>query len=574
MTDKRAVMAELKRREEHFRLVADFTYDWEYWHDSSGRLSYMSPSCQRITGYGVDDFMKNAGLIFHIVHPDDRLRFEDHLKQVHDPDLPPMELEFRIITQKGEERFITHGCQAVFNDRGEYLGRRASNRDDTVRKRNEAFLVEAEKKAQAESALLDAVNAVLRETLTSDTDEDVARICLEQAQRLTGSQFGFIGEINAAGKFDTIALSNPGWAACKMSESRAVMMIKNMEIRGVWGSVVKNGVSLAVNDPASHPDRVGLPEGHPPLHSFLGIPLRYGGELFGMTAMGNKKGGYDANDRKAMEALSVAFAEALNRKRAEKQLLEERRQLLSVFDGIDEVVYVADPRTYEILFMNQTVKNIFGDRVGKICHEVFQGQKQPCEFCTNDIVFGEKMGQAHVWEFYNPKADKWFRCIDKAIKWPDGRMVRYELAIDITDSKRVEEALRRTTVSRQLVGRMFRDLQRLSGLKEGDMFNAGRELAARVSTDDIHEFIDTYSAMGLGELELVSVQENPRRWTFTGQKLMESDIESAKPTGNYTRGFLCGAVSRAVGAARVVAVETECQSMGDPCCRFMVQVLA
>ena len=49
------------------------------------------------------------------------------------------------------------------------------------------------------------------------------------------------------------------------------MFISNMEIRGLWGQVIKTGHSLIANDPQGHPQSVGLPEGHPPLASFLGV---------------------------------------------------------------------------------------------------------------------------------------------------------------------------------------------------------------------------------------------------------------------------------------------------------------
>jgi len=131
-----------------------------------------------------------------------------------------------------------------------------------------------------------------------------------------------------------------------------------------------------------------------------------------------------------------------DRRREEKKRAEERMQLLSIFDSIDEVVYVSDPETYEILFINEATRKIFGDVVGEKCHKALQNSNSPCSFCTNDIIFKEKPGKVHIWEFQNSLNSRWYRCMDKAITWPDGRNVRYEMAIDITDRKRVEEALR------------------------------------------------------------------------------------------------------------------------------------
>jgi signal transduction histidine kinase/CheY-like chemotaxis protein/predicted hydrocarbon binding protein len=172
--------------------------------------------------------------------------------------------------------------------------------------------------------MLCGINRVLEKSLTCKNEEDLAQLCLVEAQNLTKSKFGFLGEINKAGNLDVLALSDPGWSLCRIPKTNAVKMIQNMEIRGIWGSVLKNGKSLIANEPYSHPDSVGTPEGHPQLTSFLGVPLQEGGTTIGMIALANKESGYVAADQKTIEALATAFTEALMRKRAENQLAKAK----------------------------------------------------------------------------------------------------------------------------------------------------------------------------------------------------------------------------------------------------------
>ena len=140
-------------------------------------------------------------------------------------------------------------------------------------------------------------------------------------------------------------------------------------------------------------------------------------------------------------------------KEAEQALARERAQLLALFEAIDEVIYVSDPRTYEILFANGTLRRLAGrDVVGEKCFRTLQGRDEPCPFCTNDRIFGENTGKIHVWETQSPVTQRWFRCMDRAISWLDGRMVRYELAIDISDLRRAEERLRHDAFHDQLTG--------------------------------------------------------------------------------------------------------------------------
>lgn len=130
------------------------------------------------------------------------------------------------------------------------------------------------------------------------------------------------------------------------------------------------------------------------------------------------------------------------RKQAEEKLLFEQKQLLSMFDSIDEVIYVADPATYELIYFNEAFKSRWKGKAGDKCYKVLQDRTSPCPFCTNKDIFGENLGKTYIWEFQNLVDKRWYRCIDKAIKWPDERMVRYEMAVDITERKRAEQEVR------------------------------------------------------------------------------------------------------------------------------------
>ena len=130
------------------------------------------------------------------------------------------------------------------------------------------------------------------------------------------------------------------------------------------------------------------------------------------------------------------------RKKHEEQLLSDRKRLLATLDGIEDVIYVADPETYELLHVNRAFNDGWGTGViGRKCYEVIQGRGGPCPFCTNHLIFGEYLGHSYVWEFQNQVNKNWYRCSDKAIEWVDGRMVRFEIAADITQLKLLGEEL-------------------------------------------------------------------------------------------------------------------------------------
>jgi PAS domain S-box-containing protein len=202
--------------------------------------------------------------------------------------------------------------------------------------------VQAEAQLRRQNAVLNAINRVFQEAFTCETEEAVAHTCLAVAEELTGSAFGFVGELNPAGLFDTVAISNPGWDACTLPGSEATALIQGMAIRGIDRSTLREGESRIVNDPASHPDRVGTPEGHPAITAFLGVPLKQAGRTVGLIGLANKEGGYTPDDQQAVEDLSVAFVEALLRKQADTTLQKRASQLALLNDVGSRLASVLD----------------------------------------------------------------------------------------------------------------------------------------------------------------------------------------------------------------------------------------
>jgi PAS domain S-box-containing protein len=144
ITERKLAEEALRRSEERFRIMADYTYDWEYWLGPDGTYKYISPSCERITGYTPEEFTRQLGLLITITHPEDRPKIAEHIFQ-----MPELQEEhstnFRIITKSGNTRWISHHCCPIFDSEHRWLGQRASNRDITERRKLEEKLRQSEK---------------------------------------------------------------------------------------------------------------------------------------------------------------------------------------------------------------------------------------------------------------------------------------------------------------------------------------------------------------------------------------------------------------------------------------------
>ena len=132
---------------------------------------------------------------------------------------------------------------------------------------------------------------------------------------------------------------------------------------------------------------------------------------------------------------------AIARKKAEEQCRKDYKMLLNIFDSMDEMIYISDPNTYEILYMNESIKKTFGCSIGHKCYETFAGIDFPCVECHNDEIFGNNYGKDFTYDIKSGSNDKWYKSTIRAFQWPDGKLLRYTISIDISDRKEKEERL-------------------------------------------------------------------------------------------------------------------------------------
>ncbi len=148
-------------------------------------------------------------------------------------------------------------------------------------------------------------------------------------------------------------------------------------------------------------------------------------------------GPFSKGEGNLIDAVAASLGRMMERRQWEEETKHQWEQFAAIIDNFADSLYVSDPYTYEVLLVNKSLREALGrDPVGGLCYEEFQGRSSPCEFCTNDIILKDK--KPHVWEHRNPLLGKDLLLTDQIIRWPDGRKVRYEIGIDITQRKRDE----------------------------------------------------------------------------------------------------------------------------------------
>jgi len=429
---KRAEEA-LRESEAKYRHIFENVQDIFYRTDAQGIITEISPAMERY-GYTREALIGTQVLDVY-ENPEER----SALLQVLFERGEVVDYEVRLKASDGRAIPTSVSTRLLRDADRTFLGVEGTLRDIGERKRMEQALAR-------QTALVRAMNRVFEEALTCESEEAVARTCLAVAEQLTGSKFGFIGEVNEAGRVDTTALSDPGWQACRMPKSDAAVKINNMEVRGIWGKVIKDGRPLIVNDPASHPDRVGTPHGHPAITAFLGVPLKHGGKTIGMIALANKESGYDPADQEDVESLSAAFAEALTRKRAEEALRESEAKYRHVFEDVQDIIYRTDAQGI-ITEISPSVEQWGYTRAGMIGTQVLDVYEDPEERSRLlEALF--KRGEVVDFEVHLRTGDG--RIVPTSVNTrllrdDNGAFVGVEGSLrNISERKRMEEALRQS----------------------------------------------------------------------------------------------------------------------------------
>ena len=125
----------LEQSEQRYRVLADYSPNWEYWRGPDGSFLYVSPACEEVSGHTPAEFFADPGLMERLIHPDDQRDWQDHNAHFCSPRTELRLLRLR--DRAGNERWIEHICKPVYDAEGRFLGRRGSNRDMTARHRAE-----------------------------------------------------------------------------------------------------------------------------------------------------------------------------------------------------------------------------------------------------------------------------------------------------------------------------------------------------------------------------------------------------------------------------------------------------
>ena len=289
----------ISKSEELFRTMMNWTYDMEIWSDPQGSIIYLSPSCERITGWNTEDFMNDAELLVKIVHPDDQLAYKTHRDLMHDPATGMSQFEFRIIARDGSEHWIEHICRPLFGKNNDYLGRRVSSRDVSERKATEHLVKDrnqkleelylAEQHARQTAETLRSASLALTQSLNLPT---VSKVLLEYITRLVPVDTASVVLLN---EYKPTILTTNGYD--RLSDPSAILS-EYFQPESNWQvqQLIKDRKTIIIDDTSVAPGWNCLHE-YESIRNWILVPLISVGQLIGFCEFGSYTAGFFQPDQ-------------------------------------------------------------------------------------------------------------------------------------------------------------------------------------------------------------------------------------------------------------------------------------
>ncbi|MBK1695171.1 hypothetical protein CKO09_10525 [Chromatium weissei] len=196
----------------------------------------------------------------------------------------------------------------------------------------------------------------LRACLNTPNIEELSHLTLDHCRALTNSEFGFVGYRDpVSGFLITPTMTRNIFAQCQVAGKTVVFEKPN----GLGGWVLDNRVPIIANDPFAHPASVGTPPGHLPIRKFMGVPCLSQGQLMGMIALANKDSDYNDQDLSIVQAFADIYAAAVARFLSERELMESRNRLVSLYENAPCGYHTITPDG-RIIEMNETALALLG----------------------------------------------------------------------------------------------------------------------------------------------------------------------------------------------------------------------
>jgi diguanylate cyclase (GGDEF)-like protein/PAS domain S-box-containing protein len=196
--------------------------------------------------------------------------------------------------------------------------------------------------------LMDAVNQILQQTLTGQSEHHLAQTFLKAAQKITSSPLGFLVQHGEQGW--RVAAMQGEFASDEAEKQLPLQDDEQFGIDGIWKRVVKSGDPINLSSLGAQNASLPLPSGFPRIKSLLAVPLRKEFKTSGFIVLANNREGYAMMDQTDVQDLSKAYIEALKRRQSQRKQSEIENRFSLALESTNEGLWDYSPQTDKIFF--------------------------------------------------------------------------------------------------------------------------------------------------------------------------------------------------------------------------------
>jgi two-component sensor histidine kinase len=461
--------------------------------------------------------------------------------------------------------------------------------------------------------LLDCIRKAQQKYIQSMPVREVFGMLLEDILALTGSAYGFIGEVHHTSSgtpyLKTHAITDISWdaetEALYRENEREGFRFENPAT--LFGAVLTTGEPVIANHPASDPRSGGLPNGHPPLDSFMALPFHAGSAMVGMVGMANRPGGYTQEDIEYLMPFVSVCASIITARRAEEarsqaeaSLVQNNKFLRVMMDAVAEPIMVINT-DYSLRLINRAAMK-FGllseDQEDPsrtlYCYQVSHGRTEPCQSaehpCPLRVVVETREPTVVMHKHRSAQGeDRHVEVMASPLHDADGRLIGIvETNRDLTPQVLAREALEgslkeKDLLLREVHHRVKNNMQLISSmlrLQERYMVHDADRLMFEQSQMRIRTMALVHEQLyGSGDLMRIDLDHYTRRiFSILAQTTRMAgnvsldlqmgnvtvDIETAIPLGMVINELLDNSLRHAFGDGRQGVVRAELTGHGAP----------
>lgn len=231
--------------------------------------------------------------------------------------------------------------------------------------RLDELLEELQARIDAARGTRDRVHNLLEAVLSVGRELDLAhalRRIVEAAALLVDARYAALGVIGPDGEtlsqFLTVGM-----------EPELVEQIGSLPSgQGILGELIRHPESLRLTELSAHEASYGFPAHHPPMHTFLGVPVHVRGQVFGNLYLTDKRGGqdFDADDEAVISTLAVAAGVAIDNARLYEEAQRQQRWLRASAE-ITRSLLSGSPRLEVVELIAQRGREITGSELADVC---------------------------------------------------------------------------------------------------------------------------------------------------------------------------------------------------------------